>query len=67
MPVGGGGRGWAVALGIQGEATEAGCLPPPVGARKGGVGLVSWETVGRRRLLGDKKAPVLSEVLLLTP
>lgn len=46
--------------------SQAACLPL-AGARKGGADLVASEAVGWRRPLGDKKAPVLSEVLLLTP
>lgn len=47
-------------------SSQASCLPS-VGAGRGGRACWLREAVGWRRPLGDKKAPVLSEVLLLTP
>lgn len=76
-PQGGGGWHWAVALGIQGKAHRArnktqesrlpGCLPFPQRVQGREPGPVALGGCGLEKPPGDRKAPVLSEVVLLTP
>lgn len=66
-----GGWVWTVDLGIWGKVHRVRTKPKSpdclAGVRKGGEGLVCSGGCGLQRPLRDKKAPVLSEVLLLTP